>query len=207
MTSHSLAQFSPWHFRRSSRIWRSRWDVCGESWRTPVQAHEEIELRAERLHGHVIIGGYGRSGKAAARVLYRAGIPFVVVELNHAVFSGLAESAFSGIWGDITSEQILHAAQVESARILLLTAPDQRTIQLSVERARRLSPKIMTIARAAARDHVLELRRLAVDAVIQPEFEGGVAMVHQALIQYTGNDAEALRLLSEVRSEFYGDSK
>ena len=178
------------------RVWR-KW--CG-----PVQAPEQVEILESVLHGHVIVAGYGRSGKAAARVLQRAGIPFLVVELNHAVFSGLAEHGFSGIWGDITSQQILNAANARSARILLLTVPDQSTIHLSVERARLLNPQIMTIARAARAHHVLELRKLGVDAAIQPEFEGGVEMVRQALVAYNGEDSLKSRLVSDVRSEFYG---
>jgi CPA2 family monovalent cation:H+ antiporter-2 len=155
-------------------------------------------------NGHVIVAGYGRSGKASSRVLKRAGIPLVVIELSHAVFGGLAEDGFTGIWGDVTSEQILSAARVETARILLLTVPGQSTIHLSVERARRLNPTIMTIARAVGTDQVLELRKLGIDAVIQPEFEGGMAMVREALTQYGGCDTETARLVSEVRSELYG---
>jgi len=177
------------------RAWRS--------WRKPVQALEPIELSDNVPHGHVIVAGYGRSGKAAARVLHRAEIPFVVVELSHAVFRGLADDGFSGIWGDITSEQILNAAHAGSARILLLTVPDQSTIHLSVERARGVNATIRTIARAVRTDHVTEHRKLGINAVIQPEFEGGLEMVRQALVQYDGDDAQTSRLVSEIRKEFY----
>jgi CPA2 family monovalent cation:H+ antiporter-2 len=179
----------------------------GRAWqstRKPLQAPERIELLEDIPNGHVIVAGYGRSGKASSRVLKRAGIPLVVIELSHAVFGGLAEDGFTGIWGDVTSEQILSAARVETARILLLTVPGQSTIHLSVERARRLNPTIMTIARAVGTDQVLELRKLGIDAVIQPEFEGGMAMLREALTQYGGCDTETARLVSEVRSELYG---
>jgi CPA2 family monovalent cation:H+ antiporter-2 len=150
----------------------------------------------------VIVAGYGRSGKAAARVLHRAEVPLVVVELSHSVFGGLATDGFSGIWGDITGEEILKAAHIEKARILLLTVPDQSTVRLSIERARRINPTISVIARASGTDNVLELHKLGVDAVIQPEFEGGIAMVRQALVPYTGEDSAA-RLISDLRAEFY----
>jgi CPA2 family monovalent cation:H+ antiporter-2 len=155
----------------------------------------------DSLHGHVIVAGYGR--KAAARVLHRAEIPLLVVEISHSVFGGLASDGFSGIWGDITGEEILKAAQIGKARILLLTVPYQNSVRLSVERARRLNPTISVIARALRTDDVLELRKLGVDAVIQPEFEGGVAKVRQALVQYTGDGAAASRLISDLRAEFY----
>jgi CPA2 family monovalent cation:H+ antiporter-2 len=157
----------------------------------------------DSLEGHVIVAGYGRTGRAAARVLQRAEIPLVVVELNHAVFGGLASDRFSGIWGDITGEEILKAARIEKARILLLTIPDQSTLHLSVGRAKHLNPGISVIARAFRGNDVLELHRLGVDGVIQPEFEGGVEMVRQALLQYTTDAAAASGLISEMRAEFY----
>jgi CPA2 family monovalent cation:H+ antiporter-2 len=176
------------------RAWRS--------WRKPTRAPERVELADESLQGHVIVAGYGRSGKAAARVLQRARIPHVVVELSHSVFGSLATDGFSGIWGDITGEEILKAAHIEKARILLLTVPDQSTVRLSVERARRLNPAVSVIARASRTDNVVELRKLKVDAVIQPEFEGGVAMVRQALVHYTSEES-AIKLISDLRTEFY----
>ena len=127
-----------------------------------------------------------------------------MVELNHALYHDLIAGGFSGVWGDITSEEILHAAGVGRARILLMTVPDKSSVRLSVERARRLNPKMTVIARAARAHHVAELHKLGVEAVVQPEFEGGVEMVRQALVQYHGDDAANARLLSAVRREFYG---
>ncbi len=178
------------------RAWRA--------WRKPATAPAHLDLPGEALAGHIVVAGYGRTGKAVARVLQAAGIPLVVVELNHALFGGLNEHGLAGVWGDITSEEILHAAHVESARILLLTVPDLSTVHLSVGRARRLNPKLVVIARAARSHHVAELSDLGVDAVVQAEFEGGVEMVRQALVLYPADSAATSRLVSDVRNEFYG---
>jgi CPA2 family monovalent cation:H+ antiporter-2 len=172
-------------------------------WRKPTSAPRRVESLDDSLSGHVIVAGYGRSGKAAAHALQRAEISLVVVEISHSVFAGLAIDGFSGIWGDITGEEILKAARIEKARILLLTVPDQSTVRLSVDLARLLNPAISVIARAKRTGDVLELRKLGVDAIIQPEFEGGLAMVRQALVQYTGDGAAASQLISDLRAEFY----
>ena len=84
----------------------------------------------------------------------------------------------------------------------MLAVPDQSTTRLSIERARRLNPTILVIARALQADQVLELRKLGVDTVIQPEFEGGIAMVRQALVPYTG-EGPATQFISDLRAEFY----
>jgi CPA2 family monovalent cation:H+ antiporter-2 len=169
-----------------ARVWRSRPGAA-----TPFAP---VELLPEPLRDHVIVAGYGRSGRATARVLQRAGIPFIVVEINHAVYGGLATDGFPGIWGDVTGDKILKAARVVTARILLLTVPDQTTVRLAVQRTRSLNPAVAVIARAFRRLDVLELRRLGV--------AGAVEMVRQALLQYTADAAAASILISEMREEY-----
>jgi CPA2 family monovalent cation:H+ antiporter-2 len=154
--------------------------------------------------GHVVVGGYGRTGRAAVRVLRSAGIPLVTIELDHTVFSGITAEGIACVWGDVTGEEILRATHLEMARILLLTIPDMNTIRLCLERARRINPKIVVIARAAREHHVAELKELGVDAAVQSEFEGGVEMVRQALVRFQCDEATTSRLVSEVRREFYG---
>lgn len=178
----------------------------GRAWRSlrgPAAPAPPVEPLAEPLRDHVIVAGYGRSGSAAARVLDRAGVPFVVVEINHAVYGGLAPDGFPAIWGDITGGEILEAARVHAARILLLTVPDQPTVRLAVQRARGLNPGLSVIARALRREDVVELRRLGVARTVQPEFEGGVEMVRQALLEYAPDGAAASGLISDMRAQYY----
>lgn len=162
-----------------------------------------VEPLAEPMRDHVIVAGYGRTGRAAARVLNGAAIPFVVVEINHAVYGNIASAGYSAIWGDITGDEILKAAHIDAARVLLVTIPDQVTVRLSVQRARYLNRGLSVIARAFRREDVLDLRRLGVTGAVQPEFEGGVEMVRQALLQYASDTSAASALISEMRMEYY----
>jgi hypothetical protein len=50
----------------------------------------------------------------------------------------------------------------------------------------------------------MELRELGINATVQPEFEGGIEMGRQALIQYDYDDIEVSRLVSKLRSSLYG---
>jgi monovalent cation:H+ antiporter-2, CPA2 family len=177
------------------RTWRK--------WRKTPTFKGQVEMPPHRLTGHVVIGGYGRTGKAVARVLRAAEIPLVVVELNHAIFAQIGADGLPGVWGDITAEEIQHTACVGAARVLLLTVPDAGSVHLAVQRARGANAKISVVARAVRERQVSELRAMGVDAV-QPEFEGGVEMVRQALARYDSCDGlTAARLVTSVRSEFY----
>ncbi len=153
---------------------------------------------------HVIIGGYGRTGKATAEVLRRAGIPLVIVELDHNLFRDAANSGLEAIWGDIASEEILHAAGIHHARLLILTTSEVPTVELTAARARRRNPHLTVIARAAHQHHIAELRAHGVDAVVFPEFEGGVEIVRQALDVCDRQDYDPATLIAEARTRYYG---
>ena len=179
---------------------------AGRAWRRfrkPVIVPTAVNLPEQPLSGHIVIGGYGRSGKAVVRVLQQAGIPLLATEWNHALFRDLSAAGVPAVWGDISSLEVLLAAGITRARLFLLTVPDQSTVQLAVERARRLNPNLLLVARAARADHVPKLTQLGVNAVVQPEFEGGVEMVRQALTKFDVEESEAHRLVSNARSEFY----
>lgn len=172
-------------------------------WRKQAPALRTIDLPKETLREHVVVAGFGRTGRAVARVLRTSHIPLVVIELNHALLSDLTAARVPTVWGDITREEVLHAAGIENARILVVAVPDQSTVHLSIDRARRLNPNVFVIARAVRDHHVAELRKLGVDAVVQPEFEGGVEMVRQALVHYQYDEADALRAVGSLRKDLY----
>ena len=173
-------------------------------WQKPAPISAKMEGLETPPRGHVIVAGFGRSGKAAARILQGAGIPLVIVEINHSIFGGIGKEGISAIWGDITGEEILKAAGIESARMLLMSLPDQNTVRLAVQRARQLNPRIAVIARALRAPDVETLRKIGVDTVIQVELEGGIEMVRQALIQYHGDDLVVAQLIEDLRRDFYG---
>lgn len=171
-------------------------------WRRPAPGTLAVPKAPAALSNHVILAGYGRTGRAAARALRAAGVPALIVELNHSLFEDLSAAGFAGIWGDITRPEILHAARVKFARILLITYPDQTLIHLAVDNARRANPALTLIARAAHQDHVQPLLDHGVNVAVQPEFEGGVEMVRQALAHcdYPATATEA------IRKDIYGSS-
>jgi CPA2 family monovalent cation:H+ antiporter-2 len=180
---------------RLGRYWRRR--------RAGATAPAPVKMPETGLNGHAIVAGYGRTGRAVTNVLRAAGVKLAVVELNHAVFHQVADDGLEHVWGDITAEEILHAAGVERARILVLTVPDASTIHLAVERARKMNPNVTIIARAIRERQVGELKALGVDVAIQPEFEGGVEMVRQALVRYGCDGESTTRLVNSARMEFY----
>jgi CPA2 family monovalent cation:H+ antiporter-2 len=174
-----------------------------QRWRKPRRDHPSISVPAPPSSGHVVVAGYGRTGRAVARALREAAIPCLVIEFNHSLIADLAADGFSGIWGDISREEILHAARLEQARMLVLTMPDHGTACLAIGRSRRLNPELVVIARSTRIHHLEELRGLGVSAAVQPEYEGGLEMVRLGLAHFGHDEARLRQIVDSLRAELY----
>jgi CPA2 family monovalent cation:H+ antiporter-2 len=125
----------------------------------------------------------------------------VVVELNHDAPAGPLKGL--PVVGRHLDEDILRAAGIPHARMLVMTVPEWHAIRLGIDRAKRLNPRLFVVARATAARHVDDLRDLRAEVVVQPEFEGGVEMVRQALRQCERTDVEIDQLTAELRKALY----
>jgi CPA2 family monovalent cation:H+ antiporter-2 len=171
-------------------------------WRPLTQPPGSMTTRA--TGGHVIVAGYGRTGRAVATSLRDARVPTVVLELNHQTLESAGREGISDrVWGDVSSEEILRAAHVEQAQVLVIAVPDSQAVQLTIARARQLNPRLYIVARAATGGLMSRMAALGVDAVVQPEFEGGVEMMRQALRHLAYPEPDIERLTGEVRDALY----
>lgn len=173
--------------------------------RRPAPPAENRQLPATQLENHAIVAGYGRTGRAVVESLREQGRPCVIVESRHEVVTPLIEHGDVAIWGDITSEEILRAAGVPQARMLVMAMPDGQAIEAGIARARQINPRLFVIARATTAAHVHALRDLHVNAVVQPEFEGGLAMVRQVLTEYGAAEHEIDPVIADVRQRHYDE--
>lgn len=163
----------------------------------------DLPLPRTTLENHVVVAGYGRTGRAVVDALQASGLPCLIVETHHETLARPLEQGVPAIWGDIGREDILIAAGIPQARMLVMAVPEWHAIRLGIERARRLNPRLFVVARATAAAHVEDLRALRVDAVVQPEFEGGLEMVRRALAQCDRGEDEIDRLTEALRRGLY----
>lgn len=168
--------------------------------REPVQT---INLPRTGLRDHVIIAGGGRVGQYVAQVLQRMGLAFVVIELDFRRVEEAKERGQTVIFGDATQETVLEAAEVEHARLVLVTVPAVFTAQRVVDAVRMLNPALHIVARAAGMDQMRTLHEHGVYEVVQPEFEAGLEMTRQALLHLSLPISEIHLYTDQVRQELY----
>ena len=158
-----------------------RWAAWGRG-RGAAAAGEGLAPDAPR--GHVVVVGYGLSGRNLARVLRAAGIPFVVLEL---AAEGLRRARAAGdpvLFGDATRRDILERAGVERASVVVFAISDLLAVLRAVTLARQLSPAVHIIVRTRMVSEIDALHRAGADEVIAEEFETSIEIFTRVLARY-----------------------
>ena len=166
----------------------------------PAQA---INLPEHSLSNHIIIAGAGRMGQYIAHVLQRLKLNFVLIEIDSRRVDEAKTALFPVIYGDGSQEVILQAAQITTARLLIITAPNFVTTRSIVDQAHRLNPALRLVARVEGVEHLKTLREHGVYEIVQPEFEAGLEITRQALLHLDIPATEIQRFTDAVRKELY----
>ncbi len=165
---------------------------------------EPLNFPKSNLQDHFVIAGGGRVGRYVANVLHRMRIPFVVVEYDSVRVDELKAFGFPVLFGDAEKGIILEAADVDKAKLLLITTPVAIISKAIVVQAKKLNQNIHIIARAEGIEEMQRLHSEGVSHLVQPEFEAGLEFARQALL-HVGIPLDQIEQYTDgVREELYG---
>lgn len=179
--------------------WVVRLPLLGHLFRDPV----EPDKAAAAMRGHTVICGFGRIGRELADALDARGLRYLVVEYNPQIVGQLRALGTPVVYGDASNPAVLAHAHLESARLLAVLMPDAGAAELATRGARALAPRLDIVARGRNIDDVERLRRAGASAVVQPEFEAGVEVIHHTLQRYGIVGAELAAVTAGHRAGFY----
>ncbi len=135
------------------------------------QAEEADEITEP---GSVIIAGVGRFGQIINRLLLANGYKTVVLDHRADVVEGVRKFGVRSFFGDAGRPDLLHAAGLSSAKLLIVAIDDvERTIEI-VKHARRENPQLHIIARAFDRGHVYRLYQAGANDIVREMFDSSV---------------------------------
>jgi voltage-gated potassium channel len=137
-----------------------------------------MERKINEMQDHVILCGWGRVGRAIANYL-RASQTEVVVIDSSAERTATVKGHF--VCGDATDEDVLRAAGIDKARVLvtaLNTDADNLYVTLT---ARSMGPNLFIVSRAASEAAVPKLLQAGADRVVNPQDLGGARMAALAV--------------------------
>jgi CPA2 family monovalent cation:H+ antiporter-2 len=162
--------------------------------------------------GPVIIAGIGRFGQIVNRLVQASGFKTVVLDHDMQTIQLMRRFGFKGFLGDPTRPELLKAAGLDKARVLVVAMDDRDKATMLVSYARRQRPDLHIVARAYDRNHVFQLYRAGADDIVREMFDSslragryvleniGLSEYEAAAAEQTfyAHDRESVRELAEV---------
>jgi CPA2 family monovalent cation:H+ antiporter-2 len=156
--------------------------------------HDEVDEQ-----GTVIIAGIGRFGQIVNRLVQSAGFKTVVIDSNLQTVQMMRKFGFRGFFGDPTRPDLLAAAGLSEARVLVVAIDNKASATKLVAYARKARPDLHIVARARDRVHVYELFDAGANDIVREMFDSSLRAGRYALENLGLTDFEA----AEAEQTFY----
>jgi CPA2 family monovalent cation:H+ antiporter-2 len=157
--------------------------------RQPVQAPDEIDEK-----GRVIIAGIGRFGQVVNRLVRTSGIPTVVLDNDMTTIETMRRFGVKGFFGDPSRPELLDAAGLMTAQVMVVAVDDRDTITRIVAFARSKRPDIHIVARARDRVHVYELYQAGANDIVRETFDSSIRAGRYVLENMGFSEYEAAKV-------------
>ena len=147
--------------------------------------------------GQVIIAGIGRFGQVVNRLVRSSGFDTVVIDSDLTAIQRMRRFGVKGFFGDPARPDLLHAAGLEKARVLVAALDDPDTCVRLVAFARRERPDLHIVARARDRTHVFRLYKAGANDIVREMFDGSLragryVLENVGLSEFEAAEAEKL---------------
>ena len=124
--------------------------------------------------GEVIIAGIGRFGQVVNRLVRSSGIKTVVLDSDMATIDTMRRFGVKGFYGDPSRPELLEAAGLAEAKVLVVAVDNRDTAIRVVSFARKARPDLHIVARALDRVHVYELFQAGANDIVRETFDSSI---------------------------------
>ncbi|MCH2250414.1 MAG: cation:proton antiporter [Cognatishimia sp.] len=137
---------------------------------------KEQEEEADEIDekGDIIIAGHGRFGGMVNRMLRTAGYTPTVLDYSAEQLEALRPFGLKVFFGDASRADLLHAAGIEEAKLLVIAIDNKEQITQMVHYVHSTYPHVHIIARAIDRTHVYDLYAAGCRDIIRDVFDSSV---------------------------------
>jgi len=164
---------------------------------------ETLNIPETGLRQHAVIVGAGRVGSRIADVLKSFGLPLVVVELDHRRVEKAQTDGIPVVYGDATHEIVLEAAEISTARLLVVTTPDVVTARTIITNAKRQNGELSVVARTSDPSFLPIFKEMGVNSVVLPEFEASLEMTRKSLLHFPIPVSEIQNRTESLRQDLF----
>jgi glutathione-regulated potassium-efflux system protein KefB len=147
----------------------------------------------------VLLIGFGRFGQIVTQSLLARRCSITIIDTDAESIKAAEAFGFKIYYGDGTRLDILKAAGVAEAQMVIVATDKRATTTRIAHLVRDEFPDTQILARAYDREHAIELVKLGVDHLIRETFESALALSREALALLEVPDEEADETIEGVR--------
>ncbi|GAB4230514.1 MAG: monovalent cation:proton antiporter family protein [Acidobacteriota bacterium] len=167
------------------------------------ESHLELSEAGEATGDHVIICGFGVSGRSIAKVLRAHGVPYVILELNIQTVKEERRKDEPIFYADATNDEALERAGIKTARAIVYALSDPFALRRAIPAARALNPNLLILTRTKWLADIDELYRLGANEVVAEEFEASIELLTRILRVYNFPRELVAAEVRRIREERY----
>jgi CPA2 family monovalent cation:H+ antiporter-2 len=139
----------------------------------------------------VLIAGFGRFGQVSGRILAANNIPFTALDKDAEHIEFVRQFGNKVFFGDACRLDLLVAAGIEHAKVILVAVDDEDDALKIAELVREHFPDVKVIARARNRYTAVKLYNLGIKTNVREVFAGGLEAANMLLQAYGLSETEA----------------
>ncbi len=162
--------------------------------RTEAPEPDEIDTQEP-----ILIAGIGRFGQVVNRLVQTSGFRTTVLDPNLETIELMRMFGLKAFLGDPTRPDLLQAAGLATAKVLVVALAEKDDATRLVAYARKERPDLHIVARAYDRVHVYELYRAGANDIVREMFDSSLRAGRYVLERMGFSDYEA----AEQQAEYY----
>ena len=144
-----------------------------------IESSEEIKT----IQNHVVVIGYGVSGKRVVADLLESGQLVLVIDMGPIGVNQAKKDGAMSLLGNAQRREVLEHAGLRTAKLLICTLPDHRASAQTIQQIRAFMPNIPIIARARYSIYGVQLKQAGADIVVDEERCVGDEITKESLQQ------------------------
>lgn len=164
---------------------------------------EELAEQTGDVGRHVILCGYGRVGQSLAHVLEGSGIACVGLDFDPNQVREARRAGNRVYYGDSGRREILLAAGIERARLVVVTFDDPPTALKILDHTRTLRPEMPVLVRARDEAHFEFLEQAGATEVVPETLEASLMLAAHAMLLLGEPASRVQHRIDQIRQERY----
>lgn len=187
---------TPWLVQQAHQLARSLTDPA-------LLTRSEVAQSGLSKSQHVIIAGFGRAGQTCARFLKQEEIPFLALDLDPERVSEAKSAGEQVAFGDASRRDILLAAGLLRARLVIITFDDPKRVEAMLTLIRELAGEVKVLVRTRDDSFLEAFKRAGAFEVIPESQEGALMLVSHLLLNCDIPIGRVIRRMEHERSNQY----